>query len=84
MLGFALFDEIAVKTFVIRSGGELDDWTVRLESLDKNRGGVEMTTANTTDNLSKELVSSFFGGVIREGKPSVGLNDANSGEVFKI
>ena len=61
-----------------------DKAAVRLESLNENRGGVEMTAADAADNLSKELISSFFGGIIRERKPSVGLNDANSGEIFEV
>ena len=57
---------------------------VRLISLDKNIGGVKMTATDATDNLGQEVEGLFFGGEIREGKTSIGLNDTNGGKKGKI
>lgn len=57
---------------------------IRLISLDDNRGGVEVPATDATNDLGKELKSAFFGGKIRESEASIGLDDADGGEVGKI
>lgn len=57
---------------------------VGLKSLDKNIGSVEVTTTNAADNLGKKLESTFFGGVVRERKAGISLNDTDSGKIWQI
>ena len=51
-LFFAFFEEIGVKTVVIRGEREVNNFVFWLESLDDNRGGTEVTATDATDNLS--------------------------------
>ncbi len=53
---------------------------IRLIGLDDNRGGVEVTAADATDDLGEELERALFGGEIGEGEAGVGLDDADGGE----
>ena len=53
---------------------------VGLEGLNKDIGGVEVTTTDAANNLGEKLKSALFGGIIGEGKTSVGLDDAHGGE----
>lgn len=84
MLFTAFFYEIFVKRSIVVFDGVLDDGMVGLESLDDGFGGFEMTTTDTTDNLSDELKSAFFGGKIRESEPRIGLNDADGGKLGQV
>lgn len=43
-----------------------DDRAVGMESLDDNRGMVEVAAADATDNLSEQLKSALGSGIIRE------------------
>lgn len=80
----AFFYEIFVKRSIVVFDGVLDDGMVGLEGLDNGFGGFEMTTTDTTDNLSDELKSAFFGGKIRESEPRISLNDADGGKLGQI
>ena len=71
------FEEIIGKSGKIGLNSGLDDGGVGLISLDENLGGIKMAAADATDNLSKELKSTLFGGKIGQGKAGIGLNDAD-------
>ncbi len=53
-------------------------------SLDDGASFVDMATTNTTEDLGDEVIRAFFGRKIREGKPGVGLDDANGGELREV
>ena len=57
---------------------------IRLIGLDDNRGGVEVTAADATDDLGEELERALFGGEIGEGEAGVGLDDADGGEMRQV
>ena len=80
----AFFNEVVVKAEVVGVDGEVDDRGVGLVGLNNDGGGVEVTAANATDDLGKEGEGFFFGGEVGEGEASVGLDDADRGEVGKV
>ena len=51
VLFFAFLDEIVVKAEIVRVCGEADDGGSGLVSLNKNRGDVEMSATDATDDL---------------------------------
>lgn len=57
-----------------------DNGAVGMESLDDNRGMVEVAAADATDDLGEELKGAFGSGVIGEREASVGLNYPNGSE----
>lgn len=83
-LSGAFFQEVISEFGVIGFDGGLDDGMIRLEGLNDNFGAIEMTATDATDNLGEKLKSAFFGGKIRERKPTIGLNDADGGKVGEI
>ena len=84
-VGFlAVFGEIFGEFWEIGFEGGLEDRVVWLVGLDDNRGGVEVTTTDATDDLGEELKSALLGGKIREGEAGIGLDNADSGEMGKI
>lgn len=84
-VGFlAVFGEVFGKSGEIGFQSGLENWMVGLVSLDDNRGGIEVTAADATDDLGEELESTLFGGKIGQGEASIGLDDANGGKMGEI
>lgn len=84
-VGFlAVFGEVFGELREVGFERGLEDGMVGLIGLDDNRGGIEVTAADTTDDLSEELESALLGGKIWEGESGVGLDDADGGEARKI
>ena len=57
---------------------------VGLVCLEKYFGGIEVATANATDDLGEKVKSFFFGREVGEGKAGIGLDDADGGEMGEI
>ena len=49
----------------------------RLKGLEKNVINIIMSASDATDNLGDELESTFFGGIIRQIKIGVSLDDTD-------
>ncbi len=72
-----------VETGVIASSGKADNGVVGLKTLDKNIT-VLMATIGTTNNLSDQFISAFFGSIVGQAKSGIGLNNAERAESRKI
>lgn len=84
-VGFlAVFGEIFGETGEIGLQSSLEDGVIGLIGLDNNRGGIEVTTTDTTDDLGEKLESALLGGEIRESKAGIGLDNADGGEMGEI
>ena len=53
-----------------------------LVSLYESISLLNMATADTSEDLSKQMKGAFLGGIIGQGKTRVGLDDTDSSEVW--
>lgn len=80
----AFFEEVLVEGGVVGGKGGLDDGVSGLIGLDNGAGGGEVAATNTAEDLSEEVEGALFGGIVGEGKSSIGLDDADGGKVGEI
>lgn len=84
-VGFlAVFGEIFGKIRKISFQSSLEHGVIGLIGLDNNRGGVEVTATDATDDLGEKLESALLGGKVRESEAGIGLDDADGGEMGEV
>ena len=52
-----------------------------LVSLDEGISLFDVAAANSAEDLSEQVESALFGGVIRQGKAGIGLDNSDGGEI---
>ena len=70
-----------IEGVIIGAAGCGNNGVVGLVSLDESIGNVNMSATDTAKYLREQVKSAFFGGVIWQGKASIGLDDSDGGKM---
>lgn len=77
-------DEMLIEIIIIIGTGIFNNGAIFLISLDDGGGVLEVATTDAANNLSKKMKGALLGGIIREGKAGISLDDADGGEFWQV